>query len=70
MADQVTGRRSSWATQQQAVLMPGTRSNSGKLRNCPKCSFDVDEAGGVELRPGVWRCAACWKARSLSKGKP
>ncbi len=55
-----------WARQQTPVTMPGSRQNSGKLRHCPKCEHDTDVAGGVELRPGVWRCAACWKARSLA----
>lgn len=31
------------------------------LRQCPRCDQMRDVEGGVELSPGKWRCADCWR---------
>jgi hypothetical protein len=47
------------------VSLPGSTVDKGPLRNCNRCEIDKPRGGGIEVGPGRWNCADCWKQRRL-----
>lgn len=44
-----------------SIHLPGTPLGHLRVRPCDACGRTVNAHGGVQLRPGKWHCAACWR---------
>ena len=52
---------------QNTPMLEGSMKNTKPLRECFKCGQKREQTGGVEMSPGKWRCASCWRGFSLSR---
>lgn len=48
-------------------VLPGSSVSVGATKTCAKCQQVKPTGGGVDVQPGRWNCAACWKARNLAQ---
>lgn len=56
-------------TPHQYQVLDGSRKGDYSLRNCSKCGESRDPHGGIEMSPGKWRCASCWRLFNSIKKK-
>ena len=53
----------------QYHMLDGSRKSEGAMRECSKCGELRDPHGGIEMSPGKWRCATCWRLFNSIKKK-
>ena len=49
------------------IVLPGSSRSSYALRCCDKCAEDKRPEGGMQMRPGRWLCAVCWRLFNAKK---
>jgi hypothetical protein len=49
------------------IVLPGSTKSSEPFKECSKCGVRKDPKGGIEMTPGKWRCATCWRGFALRK---
>lgn len=49
------------STLQAPPMLEGSMKNTKPLKVCSKCGEKREQSGGIEMSPGKWRCALCWR---------
>lgn len=49
------------------VVLPGSSKNFRPLKECSKCGEKKESSSGIEMSPGKWRCAGCWRGFALKR---